>query len=489
MWPVLFFACVPLFVAVCRGSTRRAAFLGLLGGTTHFLVLLYWIVFVLGHYGGLPLFLSVPALVLLCLYMAAYVVAFSIFARAAVLALPPSLCLWLLPCAWVGLDYVRSFLFSGFPWMDLGYGLAGVPLLLQSADLWGHYGLTFLIILVNSFFSLLILTERSRQTLVRLALPALTLLVVAGAYSGWRWQEVENGLEEKESMDVAIVQGNIDQAQKWNPARQGATVRGYIEQSRRVMEQNPELLVWPETALPFYPMGHPLLNPIADFLRAKQVMLLTGSPWYTGERFKPETMEFFNSSLLFNSGGEIAARTSKSHLVPFGEYVPFQGLLPFLAPLVEAVGDFVPGKIENPPTCQKGRIGVLICFESTFPEISRKWVGVGASLLVNMTNDAWYGRSSAPHQTLAMTRVRAVETRRAIVRSANTGFSAFIDPLGRLQAVSPLFVPWAAVQRVQIMDEHTLFVRGGYLFGPACAVLALLGWAMIQRRRPVRKKI
>ncbi|MEN8200456.1 MAG: apolipoprotein N-acyltransferase [Thermodesulfobacteriota bacterium] len=485
LWPLLLFACVPLIVSVCRGSRGQAVFFALLCGVGHFLVLLYWIVFVLGHYGGLPLYLSVPALLLLSLYMAGYFVLFALFARAVVRHFSPPVSLWLLPCGWVALDLLRSFLFSGFPWMDLGYGLADAPILYQSADIWGHYGLTFLIVLFNGLFSLLLLHGVARGGLVRMVSPVALLLLVVACYSGWRWYQVDQLLPGTESMRVGVVQGNVDQGQKWNPARQGKTVTGYLEQSGQLMDGEPgaQLLVWPETALPFFPLEHPLLNPIGNFLKERRVMLLTGSPWYEMDDDQPENIHFFNASLLFDSGRDITATTAKSHLVPFGEYVPLKKFLFFLAPLVEAVGDFVPGEIANPPACQKSRIGVLICFESIFPDISRKWVDAGASLLVNITNDAWYGRSSAPHQTLAMTRLRAVETRRAIVRSANTGFSAFIDPLGRLQKLSPLFVPWAEAEDVAIMEGRSLFVRGGYLFAYACLAVSCFAAVLLWQRQ------
>ena len=489
-WPLLAVACVPLFVSVCKGSRRQALLSGLFVGIGHFLLQLYWIVFVLGQYGGLPLFVSVPALLLLCVYMAGYFVLFVLLARLFVQQFPPFLSLGLLPCVWVGLDWLRSFLFSGFPWMDLGYGLAGVPLLLQSADIWGHYGLTFLIVMLNTFFTLLVLHSGEKKVMGQLAISVCLFFIVTAFYSGWRWQQLENGLEEAEFMNVAVVQGDVDQGQKWNPARQGATVRGYVAQSRLLMGQTtvPELLVWPETALPFYPAHHPLLDSIVHLVSEEQVMLLAGAPWYERENLRSTEINFFNSSLLFDTRGDIVARTSKSHLVPFGEYVPLKRFLPFIAPLVEAVGDFSSGEIRNPPACKKARIGVLICFESIFGDISRKWVDAGANLLVNMTNDAWYGRSSAPYQTLAMTRLRAVETRRAIVRAANTGFSGFIDPMGRLQKLSPLFVPWEAVQRVEIRTDRTIFVRGGYLFAPACFMLALAGFAGAARMKRMNKK-
>ncbi len=487
-WPLLVVACVPFLLSVCRADRKQVVICGLLVGTGHFLVQLYWIVFVLGQYGGLPLFVSVPALVLLSLYMAGYFLVFGLLARCFVHSFSPYVCLWIIPCAWVALDWLRSFLFSGFPWMDLGYGFANVPLLFQSADVWGHYGLSFLILLINTFFTLLVLNRNAKKAVTQQAVSVSLVLLVTLVYSNWRWQQFEEILPQAESISVGIVQGNVDQGQKWNPARQGSTVNGYVDQSRKLMQKipQPELLVWPETSLPFYPVHHPLLVPIHRLLSEEGVMLLTGAPWFGKENPESEEIQFYNSSLLFNEKGDIVARTSKSHLVPFGEYVPLKRFLPFIAPLVQAVGNFSRGEIANPPACKKARIGVLICFESIFGDIARKWVDAGANLLVNMTNDAWYGKSSAPHQTLAMTRLRAVETRRSIVRSANTGFSGFIDPMGRAQQVSSLFVSWEATGQVPIMEERTLFVRGGYLFAPLCFMLTFLcGIVAVKKQRRI----
>ncbi|MBL4901023.1 MAG: apolipoprotein N-acyltransferase [Desulfocapsa sp.] len=489
-WPLLAVACVPFLIIVCKGSRKQIVLCGMFVGTGHFLVQLYWIVFVLGQYGDLPLFVSVPALVLLSVYMACYMVAFGLLANRCIQSFSPSVCLWILPGLWVGLDWLRSVPESGFPWMDLGYGVALVPLLFQSADIWGHFGLTFLILLINTFFTLLIVNSNGKKEIIRLAVPLSVVFLTTAGYSGWRWQKVEQSLQDAEVITIAIVQGNIDQGQKWNPERRGSTVKSYVDQSRKIMHKplRPELLVWPETSLPFYPVNHPLLLPIHRLLDEEQVMLLTGAPWY--ERETPDSKEilFYNSSLLFNSKGNIVARTSKSHLVPFGEYIPFERFIPFVAPLVEAVGNFSRGEIADPPSCKNARIGVLICFESIFGNISRKWVDTGANLLVNMTNDAWYGKSSAPHQTLGMTRLRAVETRRSIVRSANTGFSGFIDPMGRVYQVSPLFVSWEATRQVQLMEGRTLFVRGGYLFAPLCFMLTFLyGIIAFRKQRRIIK--
>jgi len=484
-WPLLAVACVPFLVCLNRGSRRQVLFFGFFFGTVHFIVQLYWIVFVVGHYGGLPLYFSVPALLLLCFYLSVYFVVLAMIIRGFATKLSPFVSLWLIPAAWVGMDYLRSVGFTAFPWMDLGYGTANVPILMQSADIFGHYGLTFLIVLVNTFVAFCLLYNKRLRNRTVMAVSVGLLLVATFSYSFWRVQAIESRLTNSPTLNAGVVQGNIDQSQKWNPTIQGATVKTYLVQSSALLRSDlkPDLLLWPETALPFYPPGHPLLSPISRFLQGEQVMLLTGSPWYERESLTGDGLKLYNSSLLFNTEGKIVNRTSKSHLVPFGEYVPFKKFLPFIAPLVEGVGDFIPGEIADPPACKNAKIGVLICFESIFPDISRKWVNTGANLLVNITNDAWYGKSSAPHQTLAMTRLRAVETRRSIVRSANTGFSAFIDPLGRVQEKSPLFVNWQSVRPVELMEERTIFVRGGFAFPLACLILTLIAFVFTIRKR------
>jgi len=484
-WPLLAVSCIPFLVCSSRGTVRQSFFFGLFFGTLHFLVQLYWIVFVVGHYGGLPLYFSVPALLLLCLYLALYFAVLALFIRASIKRFSPLFCLWLIPAAWVAMDYLRSFVFSGFPWMDIGYATATVSLFMQSADIWGHHGLTFLILLLNTFFALCLLLRKKLERKAVLAGSVAVLLLITLAYSYFRMQSVEEQTSHAPFLNVGIVQGNIDQGQKWNPARQGATVKTYLGQSGLLMrsEIKPDLLLWPETALPFYPINHPLLLPISRFLQDEEVMLLAGSPWYERESLSTEGIKLYNASLLFNVQGQIVHRTAKSHLVPFGEYVPLKKYLPFIAPLVEGVGDFIPGQVADPPACKNGRIGVLICFESIFPDISRKWVDAGANLLVNITNDAWYGKSSAPHQTLAMTRLRAVETRRSLVRSANTGFSAFIDPLGRVQEESPLFINWQSTGQVALMEQRTFFVRLGFVFPLLCLILTLLASAVLLRKQ------
>jgi apolipoprotein N-acyltransferase len=261
------------------------------------------------------------------------------------------------------------------------------------------------------------------------------------------------------------VQGNIDQSVKWSPANQQHTVNTYLAYSQALFGDNrPELVVWPETALPFYPQTYPDTGVLYGLVTQNDTALLTGAPWFEVVDQETKDIRYYNSAQLIEPESGFVASYYKSHLVPFGEYVPLKKLLPFLAPLVEAVGDFRPGRVEKPLVRHDGRIGVLICFESIFADIARLWSENGANMLVNLTNDAWYGKSSAPHHSMVMTVFRAVENRRSVVRSANTGISGFIDPLGMIHDPSPIFTTWSASREIVLMDGRTVFVRWGYLF-------------------------
>ncbi len=497
LWPLLAVALVPLIDAVRAVSARRAFLLGLATGLVHFLLLLYWIVIVLGHYGGLPWYLAAPALVLLALYMALYVGAFAAGARMVLLTLPATAALWLLPALWVGLDWLRGWLFSGFPWMDPGYALAGQPELIQAADLFGHHGLTYLLVLVNTLLVLLSDAGRGRGRRVALAGPVALLLVLAAGYSAVRWQQVAGLMGGAEKMTIGVVQGNISQDQKWSPDNQERTVATYIDRTASLFAggdggSRPVLVVWPETALPFYPSTSMFVEDLQQLNTRFDMALLTGAPWFEVVDADKKDFDFFNSALLIAPTGQFLDRYSKSHLVPFGEYVPLKPLFPFLAPLVEAVGDFSPGLIDRPMVWRQAKIGVLICFESIFPDIAVQWVERGANVLVNLTNDAWYGKSSAPYHSLAMTVLRSVETRRSTVRAANTGISGIIDPLGRVVLQSGLFEPWAAAGEVALLSGETPWVRGGRFFAPLCGVVAAIAVsaaAARNRRRQAQRRM
>jgi len=476
VWPLLFICLVPLFFCLSDAASAKDAFLrGLLAGLVFYILQLYWIVSVLSTYGGVPTILSALSLLLLVLYMSLYLGIFSCCFYLLASRMTHTLFLSAIPFLWVGLDWVRAWLISGFPWMDFGYGLWSVPQALQLADLLGHHILTFAVIFVN--LVLYILFCRQYKQFQRIGF--VTALVVFGCAGGFyaqkRWVTIEQLLETAPVADIGIVQGNIEQGMKWSPEERLATVDNYLRQSERLaVHGSPELIVWPETALPFYPRGNDLIKPVKAFIKKYTIPLLSGAPWYEVVDWDKRQFEYYNGAFMLLPGDEAGGYYFKSHLVPYGEYVPLKKYMPFLAPLVEAAGDFTPGRVGVPLMAGAVRAGILICYESIFPTIGRQWVDNGANVIVNLTNDAWYGKSSAPYQSWAMTVVRSVELRRSLVRAANTGISGVVDPLGRVRSESELFVAWADTVEVPLMTVRSTFVSGGFIFAPICAAIGLI---------------
>lgn len=497
-WPLLFVALVPLLAFIAGKGPRVSFSAGLLTGFFSHAGLLYWIVIVLGRYGGLPPALSVPSMLLLSLYMGMFTGVFSGLISylgsgekdqgSAVRFL------FAAPLLWVGLDWLRSILFSGFPWMDLGYGLHAQPVLLQLADLGGHHLVTFGVVLVNGLVLIavnLFRRDPARMTF-RQVRPAVSLAVIflllAAGYSVLRYRQLSSLAETSPRFKVAVVQGNIAQDEKWTPAMKKSTLEVYRRLSEEAVDSsNSTLVVWPETALPFFPVNDPLFSTVTDWAARQKVWLLTGAPYFVitsdRERSFENAVVYYNSALLINPGGEVAGRYDKQHLVPFGEYVPLRKFLFFLEPLVESVGNFSFGSSGAPLTAGVVKLGVLICYESIFPDLAREEAAAGANVLVNITNDAWYGRSSAPYQSFAMAVLRAVETRRSLVRAANTGISGFVDPAGQVMDKSPIFATLALSAAVPVLEGETIFTRFGYLFAPACLLFFAFLFAVRRRKK------
>ncbi|PIE56865.1 MAG: apolipoprotein N-acyltransferase [Desulfobulbus propionicus] len=492
-WPLLFVGLSPLLYCTLYLPVRASALTGLCSGFVYYLTQLYWIVIVLGRYGGLPLFVSLPALLLLALYMALYWAVLSgllsylagrYWHRERSLAA----LVWTAPVLWVGLEYLRGRLFTGFPWMDLGYGLHTLPMLIQGADLGGHHLLSFCLVLTNGLV-LAIFDRQRREVRLDLAaerrslLAAAMFLVFVFGYSALRYEVVTDQARRALQAEVVVVQGNIDQGAKWTPEARRETIDTYIGLSAEALADNDaELVVWPETAMPFYVQQAAKSVEIRTAATRWNTWLLTGSPAF--ERITAgdsRQVRYFNSAMLIDPAGKIRATHAKQHLVPFGEYVPLQKMLFFLAPLVESVGNFTAGSSSAPLDMGMLHLGVLICYEAIFPDLARITVAKGANVLVNLTNDAWYGRSSAPWQSMAMTVLRAVENKRSLVRAANSGISGFVDPAGNIMAATDLFTRTAVRAQVPLLEKQTVFERGGHHFGAAC--LALILPLVLFRRR------
>ncbi|MBW1754161.1 MAG: apolipoprotein N-acyltransferase, partial [Deltaproteobacteria bacterium] len=419
------FALVPLLVALKGLSLKDGFILGFCAGLVHYLTLVYWLANTMNTYGHLPMYLCLPALLLLSAILALYVAVFSMFVSR--LCPTPFICFATTPFVWVALEYMRTLLFTGFPWELLGYSQFKVLPLIQIADMFGVYGVSFCVALGNAAFFMvfLALTKKDWQTKMvtrRLAAGSLmTFILIFGLvwfYGTWRIQAVDAVSSNAPVARIAIIQGNIDQTIKWDPAFQKASILKYINLSIQSKANRPDLVVWPETATPFYFLNNIKLSQLViKGVQDTGADLLFGSPSF---RSGKNRVEYYNSAYLIGPEPKVFGRYDKAHLVPFGEYIPLHKWLPFLNKMVEGVGDFRPGEQGQTIEWKGYNIGIQICYEIIFPKLSRLMAQNNAALLVNITNDAWYGRSSAPYQHFSMAIFRAVENRRALIRAANT---------------------------------------------------------------------
>jgi len=426
-------------------------------------------------------------LVVLTAYLALYFSAFSFCLRwvSGKMELPETL---LAPPLWVSLEYIRGTLFSGFPWELLGYSqFLNLPFV-QIADMTGVYGVSFLIVLVN--VSLYRFSEasldRAWKSVTKEILAAVLLLAITGIYGYFRLYELKPKYKEGTPLRIALIQGNIPQDMKWEPKFQEETVRVYSDLTYRAILQpkRPDLIIWPETATPFFfQESFPFQPRIMELAQKTDVPILFGSPAY--ERAGRQ-MQYFNSAFLISPEKKILGRYDKVHLVPFGEYAPLGGILGFTRDIIGAIGDFTPGKDTITLELPQGKFGVLICYEAIFPDLTRQFVKKGARFLVNITNDAWFGPTAAPYQHISMAVMRAVENRVPMARAANTGISGFIDPLGRMTQSSGLFTKAILLDNIYLNDFKSFYAQGGDVFTYVCLAYTALFLVYIRFRRGIR---
>lgn len=461
-------AFLPLLYAV-RGKSPESSFkLGFLCGFVAYSGIFYWLNIVMTVYGKLPLPISFCLTLFMAAYLALYLaVAISLTRFAEDHSVSP---LITFPFLWVALEYARAHLLTGFPWASLGYTQYRTLPLIQIADITGVYGVSFLILIVNIFLYQLWRWVRGKDGATypffatAVALPLFLLTIFYGFISLNRG---DNGREIK----VALAQGNIPQDVKWDPSFQEETVAIYERLSRKTFGSGTHLIVWPESSLPFFfQKEFEYSRRVSSLARELDSYLVVSSPALEYEDGKERLL---NSAFLISPDGSSLGRSDKMHLVPFGEYVPLATLLPFVKKMVQGIGDFSPGRVVTPLSAPFGKMGILVCFEGIFPEISREYVRNGAGLLVNITNDAWFGDSSAPYQHLSMTVFRAVENRVPLVRSANTGITAFIDSRGHIRGMTRLFREALLTGNVRMGSECSIYTRFGDLFAFFCFAASL----------------
>jgi apolipoprotein N-acyltransferase len=468
---VAWVAFVPLFSAIKDKRPSSSLMLGLLAGLVHYGTLLYWIAGVAYYYGQLPLGLCILVLLLLVFYLSLYPGLFAMFInRLSARSVPYYLAA---PFIWVALEYVKSFFLSGFPWENLGYSQHNWLRLIQISDIFGIYGLSAILMAVNgAFFEGFYAFSVGRGFAWKPLLGVTLVLAGLLTYGTWRIEHIDRAVEGAPKRTIGLIQGNIDQSLKWLPSFQHETLRRYGALSAAALKKKPDLIIWPETALPFYFLeDEELTDKTLDLVRKSKVDFVLGSPSFS--RMGQQT-GYYNSAYLVNRRGHVIGKYDKVHLVPYGEYVPLKRYFPFIGKMVQAVGDFDSGKPGQVLVWQDHKIGVLICFEAIFPELAGSMARNGAELLVNITNDAWFGRSSAPYQHLSMVVFRAVENHLAVARAANTGVSAFVDPVGRVLDETPLFEDAVRTHTLPLMKAKSFYAHYGDVFALGCVVMSLV---------------
>ena len=478
---------VPLFAAVRGLGTRGVVAYGWLAGFAYFSMLLPWVGPTVSNFTRIPPVVA-NGLWLLMAISAAYTFAAFVgvvewLARRGVPRLVSA------PVAWVVLEWMRTFVVAAFPWGLLGYSQHRWLTIIQIADLGGVYLISAAMMLVNVALA----DIRSGQRPRRAVTVAVATVVAVCAYGTLRLSHYENA-PVVVSLPVGIVQANVAQKDKWRPGMQDEILARYLRLSAQAAEAGARLIAWPESALTFDPRYDARAGQLTRFAASHGIHLITGSPGY--DQDSSGRGRSYNRAWMVNDSGRFDRSYDKIQLVPFGEYIPLGGLFGMVDLATESVGLFQQGsqRVVFTGPLTRWRVGggsvpthfaTVICYEAIFPGLTRSFVAAGADFLVNISNDAWYGDTAAPHQHLAMAAMRAVENRVPLVRSTNTGISAFVSADGAIGATTPLFQADVLVEDVLLRDMDSLYRRVGNAFVYLClAMLAGMLW-IAARRTPV----
>jgi apolipoprotein N-acyltransferase len=458
-------AFIPLVDFVLRaGSVQKAFAGGLVAGFVEFFPLLIWMPPVLTRYGGLPLPLAWIAYGLLVCVLACYPAAACALAKYLVRR-HGDMQVLLFPAVWVVFEYAQSLSpFGGFPWTLAGYSQSRFPGVIQIADVTGVYGISFLLVWTG-VAALWLVREKGRG--LRAWAPAGAAIALIAGNLIYGVVSMRNWGAMRPRYTAALLQGNISFDDP-EPVLLDKFQDGYVRMADR-LKPGVDLLILPESPSP--------VNFESDARYRQMLEKLAGRFPFglifnnISDRGTGDNARYFNSAYFLDRNGSLTGVYDKIHLVPFGEYLPLEKFLPFLETISKDVSAFSPGddykviRIGNHP------VNAIICFEAVFPRLVRRFVRQGSQLMVNLTNDAWYGDSAAPYQHLAISRLRAVETRRYLLRAANSGISAFIGPDGTIRGSTGILQETICEGRFDFIAAESVYARYGDVFVMLCAII------------------
>lgn len=471
LWPSLFplawLAFVPLFWAIDHAATLgRAALYGWMMGFAAHLMGFYWLVYTISAFGGFPYAVSVLVFVLYASLQAIQMALFALLVRGAgfgPLQIFPAL-------FWVPLEFLFPLL---FPW-HVANSQAAFSWFVQSADLVGPYGASFVVVWSNAaiYHAWLARGEPGWRRYLPAAYAA-TAVLVSLVYGAGRLQSVGEEMAAAQKLSVAAVQGNVDIDMKWNPILAQKNLAQHRELTAPLNAV--PLVIWPESAIEaFIPEDLQVLPP--EFMPAfhsERTFFIFGAKSYRGKPGQAG-LKMFNTAFFTDARGRILGRYHKQVLLAFGEYLPFSRILSLLPAMPFADG-FTPGPGPVAFHMAGGiRIAPLICYEDLMPDLSRKFVSEArANILVNLTNDAWYGRSVGPSQHLWLAQSRAIETRRSLLRVTNTGVTSLVNAKGEIVKTLPMFTSAVMQTDVEILNGETYYVRFGDWFAWALTAISV----------------
>jgi apolipoprotein N-acyltransferase len=476
-----------LALAFSSRSVTRSALEGLAFGLMFQGLAFSWWYRLLVNYGRLSHPEAAGVFLLLVGYLAFYVAIFSgllVFIR---IRRGAGIFFLSAPLLWAALEFVRGRLLTGIPWSLLGASQSDFPWAIQAADLGGVTMVSCMVVSGNALIAwgwCRYTANRDPATNLRPpAWPAaaLTLAILSGLVYG----AVVSGstTESSGTIKVGLVQGNVAQEEKWAASQRMRILHGHLAATTRVAQEGAALAVWAESSVPLPITSHPAYRELLEQTASREeIDLLVGSVHWSMEEGAGK--QVFNSAFLLSSKRDVPAqRYDKMKLVPFGEYVPFRKWLTPVDKLVEEASDFSPGTGPVVMSSAGARLAPLICYEAIFPELARRFVNDGAQLLINITNDAFLGNSAGPRQHLQLAAVRAVENRRWMLRAANTGISAVIDPSGRIVKSLDYGVAGELVHDTPLLSKLSVYTRYGNWFSWGCVILSGLA-AIIPRISP-----
>ena len=460
---------IPILFVVKKSGRRGSFFYSALAGLVFFAGLLYWLVNV-----------TIPGMIILVIALSLF---YGLFGLIANIVFKYSMDLLILPFVWVALEYIRSNIFTGFPWGLLGYTQYKNINLIQVADFAGAYGISFLLVVFNA--ALLAALFRSKRR-IGYMMVALLFIVMATSYGIYKSDNVITS----KGPEISLVQANIPQQHKWDSSFAKDIISRYTDLSRQAAKDEPDMIIWPETAYPYliYKNSNSA-NEISELASSLKIPILTGVVSAEGD-------VYYNSAAVFDAGGKQSDMYHKLHLVPFGEYVPFERYLSFLRDHIDkpigafgrggeytlfSIRSFFSGGKDGVKTHRINfyKFGVLICFEDIFPYIARDFAIRKADFLVNITNDAWFGETAAARQHLQASVFRAVENRMPVVRSANTGISCFVDFMGRVYSIveadgKEICVSGFSTADIKTCRGRSFYTMYGDIFVYFCAFMIAL---------------